>query len=61
MESKFGEKTISRKMDCPWPTRSSDSLPPDFFLLGACNQYIRDNKPTTIEQLMIDVNESGVK
>ena len=56
LESKFGERTISRKMDRPWPARSPDLSPLDYFLWGAADQYIRETNPQTIEELMIDVS-----
>lgn len=42
---------ISRLGDIPWPARSPDLTPPDFFLWGYLKQRVYVNRPATIEDL----------
>ena len=39
-------------MKIVWPPKSPDMLPLDYWFWGACDQYIKETKPKSIEELM---------
>lgn len=45
------ETTISKNGDFPWPPRSPDLTPPDFYLWGYLKSKVYINKPRTLTQL----------
>ncbi|XP_069359553.1 histone-lysine N-methyltransferase SETMAR-like [Maniola hyperantus] len=47
----FPEKLISRRGDIPWPPRSPDLSPADFFLWGYLKSRVYIDKPNTLRQL----------
>ena len=47
----FGEKIISRKTSIPWPARSPDLTPLDFFLWGYLKARVYEKSPENITQL----------
>lgn len=47
----FPRKIISRHGDIPWPARSPDLSPCDFFLWGYLKSIVYRNQPTTTAQL----------
>lgn len=53
----FTGKLISRRGDIPWPPRSPDLTPLDFFLWGYLKSRVYANKPTTIAQLKNNICE----
>ena len=53
----FPNKLISRRGDIPWPPRSPDLTPCDFFLWGYLKSRVYHNKPTTISQLKENIHE----
>lgn len=53
----FPNKLISRRGDIPWPSRSPDLTPCDFFLWGYLKSRVYHNKPTTISQLKQNIHE----
>ena len=55
----FGDRLISKFGYVPWPPRSPDLSPPDFFLWGFMKDRIfRDNPPHTIEELKIKITQA---
>ncbi|CAK1591148.1 unnamed protein product [Parnassius mnemosyne] len=53
----FPNKLISSRGDIPWPPRSPDLTPCDFFLWGYLKSRVYLNKPTTISQLKQNIHE----
>ncbi|XP_046962436.1 uncharacterized protein LOC124531912 [Vanessa cardui] len=53
----FNGKLILRRGDIPWPPRSPDLTPLDFFLWGYLKSRVYANKPTTIAQLKENIRE----
>lgn len=51
LKDTFGDRLISRRCDIPWPARSPDLTPPDFFLWGSLKLKIKERKPRAIEEL----------
>ena len=57
LTEKFQDRTISNKMKIVWPPKSPDMLPLDYWFWGACDQYIKETKPKSIEELMEHVSD----
>lgn len=53
----FAGKLISRRGDIPWPPRSPDLTPPDFFLCDYMKSRVYSNNPTTIAKLKANIRE----
>lgn len=51
----FAGKLISGRGDIPWPPRSPDLTPLDFFLWGYMKSRVYSNNPTTIAQLKANI------
>ena len=51
----FGERVISQKADVPWPPRSCDLTPLDFFLWGFLKSKVYASKPATIGELQQNI------
>lgn len=47
----FPGRLISKRGDIPWPPRSPDVTPPDFFLWGYLKNKVYSNNPKNIDQL----------
>ena len=57
LASKFGSRVISNKTDRPWPTRSPDLSPLDFWFWGVCLVELRRHPPASLEELRATINE----
>lgn len=57
IQQKFGERVISAKADVPWPSRSCDLTPLDFFLWGFLKSKVYASKPATIEELKENIRQ----
>lgn len=51
LRENFPEKLISRFGDIPWPPRSPDLTPMDFFLWGYLKSRVYTNNPRTVVDL----------
>lgn len=49
--SKFGERIISRHTPVPWPARSPDLSPLDFWFWSVCLAELRRNPPSSLDEL----------
>jgi hypothetical protein len=58
LRSKFGDRLISRRCDFPWPARSPDLTPPDFFWWGHLKEHCFAPKPTTLDELMVNISNA---
>ena len=47
-----GEQIISGNTDIPWPARSPDQAPCDFWISSICEAEIKRVKPKTLDDLM---------
>ena len=48
---------ISGNTDIPWPARSPDKSPLDYYLWGGCEAEVRRVKPNNLEELKEVVND----
>ena len=55
LETKFGERVISRNGPVGWPPRSCDLKPLDYFLWGYIKSMVCANKPATIVELRTNI------
>ena len=44
-------RMISGNTDIPWPARSPDKSPLDYYLWGGCEAEVRRVKPNNLEEL----------
>ena len=51
LQEKFAGRVISLHTDRPWPAKSPDLSPPDYWLWGVCMQKLRKNPPATLQDL----------
>ena len=51
LQSKFGERVISRLMPNQWPAKSPDLSPLDYWFWGVAMQEVRSHPPATLEEL----------
>ncbi|KPJ21635.1 Transposable element Tc3 transposase [Papilio machaon] len=56
LKEKFAGKLVSRRGDIPWPPRSPDLTPLDFFLWGYMKSRVYSNNPTSIAQLKANIH-----
>ena len=56
LASKFGDRVISHKTDRPWPTRSPDLSPLDFWFWGVCLVELRRHPPSSMAELRATIN-----
>ena len=56
LASKFGDRVISNKTDRPWPTRSPDLSPLDFWFWGVCLVELRKHPPSSMAELRATIN-----
>lgn len=52
-------KVISRNFDIPWPARSPDLNPCDFWLWGALKDAVYQTTPTTMDELKMRIVEAA--
>lgn len=58
--NQFSEtRVISRHFDIPWPPRSPDLNPCDFWLWGALKDTVYQQNPTTIDELKMRIIEAA--
>lgn len=57
LSSKFGRRVISRLTDRPWPARSPDLTPVDFWFWSVALAELRRVPPRTLEELKATVQE----
>ena len=57
IREKFGTRVISGNTEIPWPARSPDKAPCDYYLWGNCEAEIRRVKPSTLEELKTVVTD----
>ena len=57
LREKFGDRVISRKTQRPWPAKSPDLAPNDYWLWSICLGEISRVKPSNLEQLKQVVSE----
>ena len=55
LETKFGERVISRNSPIGWPLRSCDLAPLEYFLWGNIKSMVYANKPATIDELRTNI------
>ena len=55
LETKFGERVISRNVAVGWPPLSCDLTPLDYFLWGYVKSMVYSNKPATIDELRTNI------
>lgn len=53
----FEGKLLSRRGDIPWPPRSPDLTPCDFFLWGYLKSCVYNNRPHSLDQLKENIRE----
>lgn len=58
LKSRFGNKVISHRTDFPWPARSPDLSPLDFFLWSYVKEKVFSTRPVSINDLKIAVREA---
>lgn len=58
LKSRFGNKVISHHTDFPWPARSPDLSPLDFFLWSYVKEKVFSRRPNNINDLKIAVREA---
>ena len=57
LATKFRERIISRYTNIPWPSRSPDLSPLDYWLWSVCLAELRRNPPSDMEELKEIVQE----
>ena len=57
LREKFRERIISRFADKPWPSRSPDFSPLDYWFWSVCLAELRRNPPSTLEELVNTVED----
>ena len=60
LDAKFPQRWIGRAGPIPWPARSPDLTPLDFFLWGYVKVKVYSNRPSNLRELM-DRIEDAVK
>ena len=58
LKSRFGNKGISHLTDFPWPARSPDLSPLDFFLWSYVKEKVFSTRPSCIDNLKIAIREA---
>ena len=53
----FGNRVISRRTDNPWPARSPDLNPCDFFLWGYVKNQVFSDSPETVAELKDQIRQ----
>ena len=57
LKSKFRDRVKSRFTTHPWPAKSADHSPLDFWFWSVCLAELRRNPPTSLEELQATVEE----
>ena len=57
MNSEFGNRVISRHAERPWPARSPDMSPLDYWFWSVCLAELRRSPPSTLEELQETVED----
>ena len=57
MNSEFGNRVISRHAERPWPARSPDMSPLDYWFWSVCLAELRRSPPSTLEELQETVGD----
>jgi hypothetical protein len=57
LESKFGDRLISRRTRRPWPSRSPDLSTCDFFLWGYLKSKVYANAPNSLQDLRRNIEQ----
>ena len=60
LETKFGERVISRNGPVGWPPRSCDLTPLDYLLWGYVKSMVYVNKPVMIDELCTNIEHEIV-
>ena len=55
LRTHFPNRVISRFGDVPWPPRSPDLSPPEFFLWGYLKGKVYTDKPNTLQELKLKI------
>lgn len=55
LRAQFGPRVISARTDVPWPPRSCDLTPLDYFLWGYVKDKVYANAPATIPELKREI------
>lgn len=55
LKQMFGERVISKNADVPWPPRSCDLTPLDFFLWGFLKSRVYASRPGSIDELQQNI------
>ena len=55
LREKFGDRVISYKMTHPWPAKSSDLSPLDYWFWSVCMAAVRKGLPATLDELKLIV------
>ena len=59
LTNQFGNKIISHYMEFPWPARSPDLSPLDYFLWGYVKKHVLKRQPADIEILKFSLSLSS--
>ena len=51
LEKKFGDRVISRNMNHPWPAKSPNLSPLDFYFWSVAMTKLRNHQPKTLNEL----------
>ena len=57
LKNKFGDRVISRNTAQPWPAKSPDMSPLDFWFWSVCLTELRRSPPNSLEELKNTVND----
>ena len=57
LKNRFGDKIISHRTDFPWPARSPDLSPLDYFLWGYLKEKIFSMNHSTIQEMKQNIRE----
>ena len=55
LKDKFSARVVSNKTDFPWPPKSPDLNPLDFYFWGVAEKEVFDKKPKSLEELKLIV------
>lgn len=58
LKNTFPERLISLRGDVPWPARSPDLAPCDFFLWGHLKSLVYNDKPRTLQHLKDNIRQA---
>ena len=58
LDSKKPGKWVGKRGPIPWPPRSPDLTPPDFFLWGFVKDRVYSTNPQSVEELIVSVTKT---